>query len=88
LPLSGPMERYFPLLDITRAHGDLGSTHILTRHHGAKSQTISQLTNLRIASTRQVPAFWPLRVIETPTDGVGAHAAPPSNNLDGTVGLH
>jgi hypothetical protein len=50
----------------------LGSTQILTWHHGAMSQTVSQ----------------PLLVIETPEDGVGAHAAPHSDNPDGTMGLH
>jgi hypothetical protein len=29
----------------------------------------------------------PLWVIETPTDGVNVHAAPPSDNSDGTVGF-
>jgi hypothetical protein len=38
--------------------------------------------------TRQVPAVQPLRVMQTPTDWVGAPAAPPYDNLDGTVGLH
>jgi hypothetical protein len=69
-------------------HGDLGSTHILTQHYSAKSQTVSQLMNSGTAPTRQVPVVQPLRVIETPTDGVSAHAAPPSDNPDGTVGIH
>jgi hypothetical protein len=38
--------------------------------------------------TRQVPVVQPLRVIETPMNGVGAHATPPSDNPDRTVGLH
>jgi hypothetical protein len=38
--------------------------------------------------TRQVLIVQPLWVIETPTDGVGAQAAPPSDNPDGTVELH
>jgi hypothetical protein len=50
----------------------LGSTQILTWHHGAMSQTVSQ----------------PLLVIETPEDGVGAQAAPHSDNPYGTMGLH
>jgi hypothetical protein len=40
------------------------------------------------SSQRQVPVVQPLRVIETPEDGVGAHAAPLSDNSERTVGLH
>jgi hypothetical protein len=69
-------------------NGDPGSTQILTRHCGAKSQTISQLTNLRTASTRQVSTVQPLWVIKTLVDRVGVQATPPSNNLDRTMGLH
>jgi hypothetical protein len=36
----------------------------------------------------QVPIVQPLRVIETPTNGVGAHVSPPSDNPDETVELH
>jgi hypothetical protein len=67
---------------------DLGSTQILTRQYGAKSQTVSQLANPGTIPTGQVPTVQPLRVIETPVDGVGAHAAPPSDNQDRTVELH
>jgi hypothetical protein len=66
-------------------HDDPDSTQILTRHCGAKSQTISQLTNSGPTPTRKVPIVEPLRVIETPID---AHVAPPFDNLDGTVGLN
>jgi hypothetical protein len=38
--------------------------------------------------TRQVPIVQPLRVIETPTDGVNEQAVAPSDNPDGTVLLH
>jgi ribosomal protein L10 len=69
-------------------HGDSGSTQILTRHCGAKSQTINQLTNLGTMPTRQVPIVQHLRVIKTPAEGVSAHVAPPSDNLDGTMELH
>jgi hypothetical protein len=66
---------------------DPGSTHILTRHYGPKSQTISQLMNEETAPTRQEPIVQSLRVIKTPADGVNAQAAPPSDNPDGTVGF-
>jgi hypothetical protein len=69
-------------------HGDLGSTQILTRHCGAKSQSDSQLTNSGTASTRQVPVVQPLWFIGTPVDRVGVLVAPLSNNSDGTRGLH
>jgi hypothetical protein len=68
-------------------HGDMGSTHVLTWHYGAKSQMVSQLMNSGTAPTRQVPIVQPLLVIETPEDGVGAHTAPLSNNPDGTTRL-
>jgi hypothetical protein len=35
-----------------------------------------------------VPIVLPLRVIETPADGVGAYSTPPSHNLNRTVRLH
>jgi hypothetical protein len=44
--------------------------------------------NSGTAPTTQVPIVQPFYVIETPTDGVGAHAAPPSDNLDKIMGLH
>jgi hypothetical protein len=37
---------------------------------------------------RQVPIIQSLRVIETPADGVSVYPAPPSDNLDRTMGLH
>jgi hypothetical protein len=69
-------------------HGDLDSTQILTQHYGAKSQTVSQLTNSGTIPTRQVPIVQPLQVIKTPADGVGACITPPSDNTDRTVWLH
>jgi hypothetical protein len=36
----------------------------------------------------QVSIVQPLLVIETPMDEIGALAAPPSDNPDGTMGLH
>jgi hypothetical protein len=66
------MKRYLPLLALTRA----------------KSQTFSQLMNSGITLTRKVLIVQPLQVIETPVDGVSAHITPPSDNPDGTVGLH
>jgi hypothetical protein len=51
-------------------NSDLDSTQILIRHCGAKSQTVSQLMNSGTAPTRQVPVVQPLRVTETPVDGV------------------
>jgi hypothetical protein len=69
-------------------HGDPDSTQILTRHYGAQSQTVSHLVNSGTTPTRQVFVVHPLWVIKIPTDGVGAHAAPPSSNLDGIVWLH
>jgi hypothetical protein len=69
-------------------HGDSGSTQILTQHCSARSLTISHLTNLRTTLTRQVPVVQPFWVIETPEDGVGAHAVPPSDNPDGIMGLY
>jgi hypothetical protein len=73
LPLFDPMEMYLPFL---------------AWHYGAKSQTVSQLSNSITTPTRQVPVVQPLRVIKTPKDGVSAHAAPPSDNPNRTVGLH
>jgi hypothetical protein len=52
------------------------------------SETAGQLMNSGTVPTRQVPIVHPLRVIETPADGVGAHVTPRSNNPDETVGLH
>jgi hypothetical protein len=69
-------------------NGDTCSTQILTRHYGAKSQTVSQLVNLGTVPTRQVPIVQPLWVIKTPTDGITAEAAPPSDKADGTVEHH
>jgi hypothetical protein len=69
-------------------NGDLGSAHILTRHFGAKSHTISQFTNSGITPTSQVPIVQPLRVIETPADRVNMQVAPPYDNPNGTMGLH
>jgi hypothetical protein len=69
-------------------NGDQGSTQILTRHCTGKSQTISQLVNSVTTPTRQVPDVQPLRVIETPDDGVGAHDTPLFDNRDRTVELH
>jgi hypothetical protein len=66
---------------------DPSSTQILTQHYGAKSQTISHLMNMGTAPTRHVLIVQPLRVFKTPEDGVGAQAAPPFDNLDGTVGV-
>jgi hypothetical protein len=51
-------------------NSDPDSTQILTRHCGAKSQTVSQLMNSGTAPTRQVPVVQPLRDTETPADGV------------------
>jgi hypothetical protein len=73
---------------LSSAHSDLDSTQIVTRHCNAKSQTISQLVNSGTISTRQVPIVQPFQVIETPADGVSAHATPPSNNPDRTMWLH
>jgi hypothetical protein len=67
---------------------DPGSTHILTRHYGAMSQTVSQLVNSCTMPTRQVPVVQPLWVIKTPMDGVSTQPTPPSDNVDGTAGLH
>jgi hypothetical protein len=60
----------------------------LTPYYGAQSQTITHVTNFGTMPTRQVPIVYPLRVMETPEDGVGAHVAPLSDNPDRTVGLH
>jgi hypothetical protein len=60
----------------------------MTLHCGAKSWTVSQLVNSGIVLTRRVPVTQALRIIKAPTDRVSAHIAPPSNNLDGTMGLH
>jgi hypothetical protein len=49
---------------------------------------MSQLTNMGTLSTRQVLVVQPLRVIKTPTDGVHAYVAHPSNNPDGSKGFH
>jgi hypothetical protein len=46
-------------------NGILGSTQILTRHCGAKSQKVSQLVDSRTIITRQVLIVQPLWVIET-----------------------
>jgi hypothetical protein len=73
---------------LSTTHGDPGSTQILTRKYGAKSHTVSKLVNSITAPTRQVLVVQPLYDIETPTDGVGVHFAPLSDNLDGTRGLH
>jgi hypothetical protein len=43
--------------------------------------------NMGTAPTRHVLIVQPLRVFKTPEDGVGAQAAPPFDNLDGTVGV-
>jgi hypothetical protein len=69
-------------------NGDSSSTQILTQHCSAKSETISQLVNLGTTPSRQVHRVQPLRDIETPIDGVGVHATPPSENPKGTVGLY
>jgi hypothetical protein len=69
-------------------NGDPGSTQTLTRHCGAKSQTVSQLVKSGTTPARQVSIIQSLRVIETPTDRVSAYIAPPSDNMDRTVGLH
>jgi hypothetical protein len=69
-------------------NGGLGSTQILTQHCCTTSLTVSQLVNSGTMPTSQVPAVHPLRVIKTLVDGVGAQAVPPSDNLDGTLGLH
>jgi hypothetical protein len=45
-------------------NGDPGSTQILTRYCGAKSQTISQLVNLRITPTSRSPQFSPSRLLK------------------------
>jgi hypothetical protein len=44
--------------------------------------------NSGTAPARQVPIVQPHQVIETLEDGDGVHAAPLSDNLDRTVGLH
>jgi hypothetical protein len=41
-------------------NSDPASTQILIQHYGSKSQTVSQLTNLRTAPTRQVPVVHPV----------------------------
>jgi hypothetical protein len=38
--------------------------------------------------TRQVSVIQPLWILETPADRVGSQAVAPSDNPDGTVGLH
>jgi hypothetical protein len=73
---------------LSPTHYDLGSTQILTRHFCARSRTISRLTNSGTAPTRLVSAVQSLWVIETPEDEVSVHAAPLSDNPNGTVGLH
>jgi hypothetical protein len=40
---------------LSPAHGDPDSTEILTRHHSAKSHTVSQVVNTGTTPTRQVP---------------------------------
>jgi hypothetical protein len=60
-----------------------GSTQILTQRRGAKSKTVSKLGNSGTMSTRHVPLVQPIWVIETPEDGVSAHATTSSNNSDG-----
>jgi hypothetical protein len=72
---------------LSPTHDDPDSTQILTRYCGAKSQTVSQLTNTRVALTRQVPIVQPLRVIKTPTSGVRVHAACPSKYPDRSGGF-
>jgi hypothetical protein len=69
-------------------NGDPSSTQILTRYYGAKSETISQLMNLGTALTRKALVAQPLWFIETPMEEVGVHAAPPSDNPNGTMGLN
>jgi hypothetical protein len=44
--------------------------------------------NSETVPTRQVSIVQPLWVIETPADGVSVHVTPPSDNPDGTMGLH
>jgi hypothetical protein len=73
---------------LSSMNGDSSSTQILTQHCSAKSETISQLVNLGTTPSRQVHRVQPLRDIETPVDGVGVHATPPSENPKGTVGLY
>jgi hypothetical protein len=43
-------------------NGDPGSTQILTRHHGAKSHTVSQLGNSRTTPTSKSLQFSPFRL--------------------------
>jgi hypothetical protein len=52
------------------------------------SQTVSQLMNPGTTLPRLVPIVQPLRVIKTPVDEVGVHAAPRFDNPNGTIGLH
>jgi hypothetical protein len=54
LPLSGPIERHVCPCWLTPAHSD--STQILTQHHDAQSQTISQFSNVETTPTRRVPS--------------------------------
>ena len=67
---------------LSPTHGDPDSTQILTRYYGAKSQTISHLTNTGTTPTWQVPVVQPLWVIKTPTDGICTCTAHPSDNPD------
>jgi hypothetical protein len=73
---------------LSPTNGDLESTQILTRHCGAKSQTISQPVNTGTLLIRQVLIVQPLWVIEAPADSVRAYAASPFDNSDGFEGLH
>jgi hypothetical protein len=57
---------------LSPAHGDPGSTQILTWHCGAKSQTDSHYMNSGTMPTMQVLVAQPLQVNKTPTDRVDA----------------
>jgi hypothetical protein len=45
---------------LSPSNGDLGFTQILTQHCGAKSKTISHLTNSGTMPARQVPVVQPI----------------------------
>jgi hypothetical protein len=69
-------------------NGDLGSTHILTRHGGAQSQIVTWLERSGTMPTSKLAQVSPSGLSKHLRTGVGVSGAPHSYILGGTMGLH
>jgi hypothetical protein len=52
---------------VSPPNGDPGSTHILTRHYGAQSQSVGQLASSGMMPTRNTPQLSPSGLTKHPT---------------------